>query len=113
MAKNVVFYGFKGNPMCFTHLLINALDMHKRGINARIVIEGESTKTAKEMMEAENKFFMEALELELFDGICKACANQMGVLDFFESKNIPILSDLYGHPPIGPYIEKDFEVIVL
>ncbi len=113
MAKNVVFYGFRGNEMCFTHLLINAIDMHENGINARIIIEGEATKTAKEMMEKNHKMFTKAKDLGLIDGVCKACSNQMGVLDFFENTDLKILGDLYGHPSLTPYIKDDFEVIVI
>lgn len=113
MAKNVVFYGMKGSPMCFTHLLINAIDMAEKGINARIIIEGESTKTAKEMMESGHKMFEKAMELNLIDGVCRACSKQMGVLEFFEKTNLPILDELYGHPSLAPYVEKDFEVIVI
>ena len=37
--KKVVIFAFKGNPLCFVHVLLNAKDMSEKGIEAKIVIE--------------------------------------------------------------------------
>ena len=112
--KNVVFFAFQGEKMCFTHLLINAIDMNEKGINARIVIEGKATKLVKDMIEENNNIFNKVLELNLIDSVCKACSNQMGVLDFIKNNTELTLNDeLFGHPPIAPYTENGFETIIL
>ena len=36
----VVIFAFNGNPMCFSHVLLNVLDMAEKGMDAKVVIEG-------------------------------------------------------------------------
>ena len=38
--KKVAMFVFNGSPMCFVHVLLNALDMHARGDDVHIVMEG-------------------------------------------------------------------------
>lgn len=112
--KKVVFFAFQGEEMCFMHLLFNALDMHKKGIDTKIVIEGKATALVKIMVEKENKLFQEVRDLGLIDSVCKACSNQMGVLEFIENKTDLVLNgDLIGHPPMEPYIQNGYEIITL
>ena len=42
--KKVALFAFKGEPMCFGHVLLNALDMKARGFEVKLIIEGEATK---------------------------------------------------------------------
>ena len=112
--KKVVFFAFQGEPMCFTHILFNAIDMHNKGIKTAIVIEGKATKIVKEMVESNHKLFNDVLELGLIDSVCKACANQMGVLEFIEQNTkLKINDDLMGHPPMEPYIKDGYQIITL
>ena len=46
MNKYVIF-AFNGNQMCFVHVLLNALDMESKGLEGKIVIEGEAVKLIK------------------------------------------------------------------
>ncbi|SHH69102.1 hypothetical protein SAMN02745245_01947 [Anaerosphaera aminiphila DSM 21120] len=112
--KKVVFFAFQGEEMCFMHILFNAIDMHKKGIETKIVIEGKATALIKIMIEKENKLFKEVVELDLIDSVCKACSNQMGVLDFIkDNTNLPLNGDLLGHPPMAPYVQDGYEIITL
>ena len=43
MRKTALFV-FNGDPMCFIHVLLNALDMHEKGYEVKTVIEGAATK---------------------------------------------------------------------
>ena len=43
--EKVALFAFKGEPMCFIHVLLNALDMSKRGYEVKIVIEGAATRS--------------------------------------------------------------------
>jgi hypothetical protein len=47
--KKVVFVVFNGDPLCFIHVLLNALDMKDKGYDARIVMEGAATKLIPEL----------------------------------------------------------------
>ncbi len=114
MDKKIVFFSFNESKMCFMHVLLNLLDMNEKGIDARLVMEGASTKLAKDLSEEENPLFKKVVEKGLLDSICKACANQMGVLDYIENEtDLPLNGDMEGHPPMEPYIKEDYSVISL
>lgn len=111
--KKVVFFAFQGELLCFNHILLNAIDMHEKGIEAKIVMEGKAVKLIKELDESENKAYKKARELNLFDSICTACSAKMGVLEYNKESGIPMNGDLSGHPPMHPYVEEGYEIIVL
>ncbi|NLY21172.1 MAG: cytoplasmic protein [Tissierellia bacterium] len=112
--RKIVFFAFQGEPMCFTHLLFNAVDLHKKGHDVKIVIEGKATALIEKNIESNNPHFMEAKELGLIDSVCKACANQMGALDYIKNNTDLVLNgDLVGHPPMEPYVREGYEIITL
>jgi hypothetical protein len=47
--KKTVLFVFNGDPMCFIHVLLNALDMKDKGYKSKIVIEGAATKLIPEL----------------------------------------------------------------
>lgn len=111
--KKIAFFAFKGEQMCFMHILLNALDLHEKGIEAKIIMEGEAVKLIKELEESNNKIYQKAKDLNLFDCICKACSAKMGVLEYNETCGIPLNGDLQGHPAMYDYIKEGFEIITL
>ena len=42
--QKVVLFVFNGDPMCFIHVLLNALDMKARAMDCRVVVEGAATQ---------------------------------------------------------------------
>jgi hypothetical protein len=108
-----VFYAFKGDAMCFMHVLLNALDMESKGMTAKIVIEGEAVVLVKKMIESGNPLFKETIAKGLIDCICKACSAKMGVLEYNENCGIPLNGDMSGHPPMAAYARDGFEIITL
>ena len=42
--KEILFYAMTGEKMCFQHVLMNALDLHKDGFEVKIIFEGASVK---------------------------------------------------------------------
>ena len=42
--QKVALFVFNGDPMCFIHVLLNALDLKEKGAEPRIVVEGSATK---------------------------------------------------------------------
>lgn len=107
-------FAFNGELMCFVHVLLNALDMNKRGTDARIVIEG-SAVTLVEELEKENCPFhgpyTKAKEAGLIDGVCKACSAKLGALDAVTASGLPLLDDMMGHPSMAAYTEKGYSII--
>ena len=46
--KKVIF-AFRGDPLCFIHVLLNGIDLHERGQEGLIIIEGEAVTLVPEM----------------------------------------------------------------
>ncbi len=112
MSK-VAFFPFSGNKMCFMHVLINALDLHEKGVDTKIIVEGEAVKLMKELEDHRNVMYFRTKELGLFDSICKACSAQMGVLEDNEKLGIPLKGNANGHPAMHDYIKDGYEIITL
>lgn len=111
--RKIAFFPFKGEKMCFMHILINALDLYEKGVDAKIIVEGEAVKLIKVLEEEGNKPYLKIKELGLFDSICKACSAQMGVLEYNETTGIPIKGNANGHPAMYDYINAGYEIITL
>lgn len=111
--NKIAFFPFNGGKMCFMHVLINAVDLHEKGVDAKIIVEGEAVKLIKVLEEEENKLYLKTKELGLFDSICKACSAQMGVLEYNETTGIPIKGNANGHPAMYDYIKDGYEIVTL
>ncbi len=111
--EKVVIFAFKGDPMCFIHVLLNALDMDAKGLHARIVIEGEAVRLIKGLEEDPNPLYIKAKEKKLIDCICKACSAKLGVLDYNITTGIPVAGDMNGHPSMEAYLSQGYKVIAL
>lgn len=108
-----VFFAFKGDPMCFVHVLLNALDMYDKGATVKIVFEGEAVTLIQTLTEQQNPLYKKALEAGLVDGVCKACSAKMGVLAYNEASGIRLLDNMSGHPSMFAYVQQGYELIVL
>ena len=112
--KKVALFAYNGEFMCFIHVLLTVLDMHERGYDAKIVIEGAATKLVPELAEEANPMhglYEKAKGFDLIDGACKACSNKMGVLQEIEAQGLRLLDEMSGHPSMARYLEEGFEVI--
>ena len=114
MGKKVVLVAFNGEPMCFVHVLLNALDMEERGYEVKVVIEGSATRLANELSEEGKPFakmYLDVREKGMIDCVCQACAAKMGALEGVESQGLPLCKEMKGHPSLAKYIEHGYEVI--
>ena len=112
--KKITFFVFNGDPMCFIHVLLNALDMNDRGYEVKIVIEGSATKLVPELAKEDNpmhRLYEKTKGLDLIDGVCKACSNKMGTLEAVKAQGLRILDEMTGHPSMARYREEGFEII--
>ena len=112
--KKKALFAFNGERMCFAHVLLNALDMHGRGYEVRIVIEGAATGLvpglAKEGAPFHN-LYKQAKEKALIDGACRACSKKMGVLKAVKLEGLTLLDEMSGHPSMARYEEEGFDII--
>lgn len=112
--KKIALFVFNGDPMCFIHVLLNALDMKAKGDEVKIIIEGASVKLITELVKPDNPLnglWKKSLEQDLVEGVCKACANKLGTLDAAKEQGLTLLDDMSGHPAMSAYQAKGFEII--
>ena len=112
--KKAALFAFNGDPMCFIHVLLNALDMQNRGQDGRIVIEGAATKLIPDLAKKEHplhKLWEKTKVSGVIDGICKACSQKMGTLEAAQKQGLVLLDEMNGHPSMARYLEQGFHVI--
>jgi len=112
--KKVVLFAFNGEPMCFVHVLLNALDMEEKGYDVKVVIEGSATKTANELNDETKQFgklYLKVKEKGLIDCVCNACAAKMKALQGIKEQDLPLCTEMLGHPSAAKYIEQGYQVI--
>jgi len=112
--KKMVLFAFNGEPMCFVHVLLNAVNMKTAGYDVKVVIEGAATKLIPALVEEGNPvavLYRNAREKVLIEGACKACANKMGALKAAEEQGLRLRDDMSGHPGMARYINNGYEVI--
>lgn len=115
-SKKMAIFAFKGDPMCFIHVLLNALDLHSRGMGGVIVVEGEATKLLPSLEDPSNflhGLYGQVKEQGLIAAVCKACSNKMGVLDRVKEMGLPLSDEMSGHPSMGRFLEQGFEIITM
>lgn len=116
MKEKVALFAFNGEPMCFMHVLLNALKMREKGFEVKVVIEGSATRLIPDMAAPESplfRLFSKALKLELIEGACRACSAKMGTLQAAEAQGMPLLDNMSGHPSMIGYLAQGFQVITL
>ena len=115
MNKTAIF-AFKGNPICFVHVLLNAIDLHDRGGSVKIVLEGEAIKLIIDLRKPEHPLhvlYEKVKKLKLIDAVCRACAIKMDALEVAEAEGFKIADDMAGHAGMAPYIEKEYAIVTL
>lgn len=100
--------------MCFIHVLLNALDMHDKGHDVKIVMEGASTKLIPDL-EGQGSplsaLYVKVKGLGLIDAVCKACSATNKVLEAVESAGLPLGDEMSGHPSLARYVEDGYTIV--
>lgn len=125
--KKIAMFAFNGEPMCFVHVLLNALDLKAKGHEVALIVEGSSVRLVEmlregkglEKLASENPqmyrlvsdLFKQAVEAGIIDCFCQACSHQLGVLESVKALALPLGNGLHGHPAMSDYVEKGYEII--
>jgi len=112
--KKVALYAFNGDPVCFIHVLLNALDMNEKGYDIKLVIEGSAVRLIKVLNEPEaplHELYEKVKKAGLIDCVCKACAAKMDSAESARQQGLPVWGDVNGHPGMAGYQEKGYEII--
>lgn len=111
----VALFAFNGDPTCFVHVLLNALDLHTKGHEVRVVFEGAATKLIKEIGENDSApsfaLYTKAKGNGLFNCACKACSAKTGVLESAQSQGIALCDEMMGHPSMERFMSEGYQVI--
>lgn len=104
--------------MCFSHILLNALNMYHMGYSIKIIIEGEATNLIKTFHDEKEKapfynLYNDAKDKGIIDAVCRACATKMGSVKEVEEEGLPLVGTLNGHPAMSNYIELGYQIITL
>lgn len=113
--RKFLLAAFRGDLMCFVHVMLNALDLKKEGHTVEILLEGESTKIPKLYLSDPKLDFYplwnQILENKLITSVCRACSKKMDGYDAAVELKLPINGDMSGHPPLAKWISDGFEII--
>ncbi len=109
----IALFAFRGDPLCFNHVMLNALDMKAKGHEVKVILEGESVKLIQTLQESKNPLFSKMQQQGLIDCVCKACSAKMGVLEYNQTSGIRLADEMNGHPAMSTYIEQGFQIISL
>jgi hypothetical protein len=115
-SNRTAIFAFKGNPICFVHVLLNAIDLHDRKGEVKIILEGEATGLIVGLRKPDHQLHLlyeKAKKLNLIDAVCRACAVKMNALAAAEAENLRLADDMAGHAGMAPYIEQGYEIITL
>lgn len=110
--RKILFYAMREEKMCFVHVLLNALSLREAGNEVKLVFEGSSVKLPAALASEGNPLYRKVLEAGIIAGICKACSQQLGVLEVNKKLGLPLLDDMSGHAGMRPFAEQGFEIVV-
>lgn len=112
--SRIALVAFKGEQMCFVHVLLNAIDMVEKGFEVRVVLEGESTRLIPELAKPTNPFhklYMNVRQKNLIYAVCKACSTKMNVLEAVVAEGLPLAGEMAGHPALADYIKDGYQIV--
>ena len=116
MDEKIVLFAFAGEAPCFAHALLNCLDMHSRGFEVKLVIEGKATALIRDLAEPSNPFTQPYAKVKasgLIDCVCRACAGKMGALDAAIEQGLPLCDEMSGHPSMARYLQEGYTIMTI
>lgn len=113
-SEKTVLFAFRGDPLCFIHVLLNGIDLNQRGHEGAIVLEGEAVTLVTQMSKPDhflNTPYKKAMDLGLFYGACRACATKLKAIEAIEEQKIPLVGEMTGHPSMGEFMDKGYQIL--
>ncbi|MDX9833818.1 MAG: cytoplasmic protein [Desulfobulbus sp.] len=113
MTKTI-FFAFRDDPLCFIHVLLNSLDMAAKGMEGKIILEGEAVRLVP-LIAAPGHFlntlYQKAREEELIVGACRACSHKLAVAAAVEGAGIPLIGEMSEHPAMSTYLGQGYTIL--
>lgn len=116
VMKKIALLAYNGEPTCFAHVMLYALDFHAKEYEVRVVIEGAATRLITDLASPGAPFanlYSQLRRYNLIYCICKACSQKMGTLAEAERQGLAIVGDMQGHPAIEEFLREGFTILSL
>jgi hypothetical protein len=109
-------FAFSGEPTCFAHVMLNAVELHDKGHDVKVVVEGDATKLLS-LLRNETKQYADIYRRfrsqNLIDCVCKACATRTSVVPAVIEQGLRLEDAMSGHPSMARYLEAGYEIVTL
>ena len=119
MRRKFLFLVFTDEPCKQKHAFLYAVDLHKKGYDVKLVVEGLATAIFRELACSSpiSRLFEEAKACGIIAGACMTASNGCGsdrasVVDLVTEQNVALLQDMEGHAGIESFIRDGYEVLV-
>jgi hypothetical protein len=108
-----MFLATDDNKMQLYHLLLNAINFHENGHEAKAVLECASPKLLIGIVDDTVKLpiFDKAMDLSIIDHACKACTSAFSATDAAENLGVPLKGELKGHSDLLNFIEDGYSIL--
>ena len=113
--KKVALFAFNGEPGCFAHVMLHALDLSAKGFEAVIIIEGTATALIKDLEEEGKPYaslYREVRDKGLIECVCEACARKAGTLGYAKGQGLRVANEMKGHPSMEKYLSEGWKILV-
>lgn len=112
--KKIALVAYEGDLMCFSHVMLYAIDYASKGYTVALIIEGAATKLIGDLVKPDAPFaplYKKVREQNLISCICKACSIKMGTFEEAQAQGLTFGDELQGHPSIEQYTKEGYQVL--
>ena len=122
MPRKILFVVFAEDVCRQLHAFMYANDLHRKGYQTRIIVEGMATRLLADLEQAPPKLqkaVADAKTAGLVAGACLQASSGCGsagdrdIVDAIKACGVGLLSDLDNHASIEPFIRDGYEVIAI
>jgi predicted peroxiredoxin len=122
MQRKILFVLFAEDVCRQLHTLMYASDLHRKGYQTKVIIEGMATRLLADLDKAPprlQKAVADAQAAGLIAGACLQASTGCGsaedrnVVDAIRAQGVGFLSDLENHAGIEPFLREGYEVIAI
>jgi len=120
MGRKLLFVVFSDEACRQRHALMYAIDLCKKGHEAKILVEGPATRMFVDCLgkdEGFDQLYHQAKKLGLFAGVCQTAAAgcggpQSGVTAVVQAEGLTLCADCNQHAGIEPFVRDGYEIVV-
>jgi predicted peroxiredoxin len=122
MQRKILFVLFAEDVCRQLHAFMYANDLHRKGYETKVVVEGMATRLLADLNKAPprlQKAVAEAKAAGLIAGACLQASSGCGspedrnVVEAIRSQGVGFLQDLENHAGIEPFLREGYEVIAI